>query len=103
MFCVIVSDITVENILMSEFITHKLMFKFNKSNIIAKISDVEKISVNSIQLCQLKNVLYLSVSSRAAVNVNERQISVLLDLEVKVNFVEKKILKKLNISYSIDC
>jgi hypothetical protein len=75
MLCVIVSNIIIENILMSEFITHKLMFKLNKSDIIVKISDIEKISVNSIQLCQLKNVLYLSVSSRAAVNVMRADFS----------------------------
>jgi len=79
------------------------MFKLNKSDIIMKISDIEKISVNSIQLCQLKNVLYSLISSRAAVNIDERQISALLNLKMKVNFVEKKVLKKLNISYSIDC
>jgi len=79
------------------------MFKFSKSNTIMKISDIEKISVNSIQLYQLKNVLYLSVSLRAAVNINEEQISALLDLRVEVNFVEKKVLKRLNISYFIDC
>jgi len=103
MLCVIVSDIIIKDILMSESITHKLMFKLNKSDIIAKISDIKKISVNNIQLYQLKNVLYLSVSLRAAVNIDERQISALLDLRTEVNFVEKKILKKLNISYSIDC
>jgi len=103
MLCVIVSDIIIKNILMSESITHKLMFKFSKSDIIVKISDIEKVNVNSIQSCQLKNVLYLSVSSRAAVNIDERQISALLDLKVKVNLVEKKILKRLNIFYSIDC
>jgi len=103
MLCVIVFNITIENILMSEFIAHKLMFKLSKLNIIAKISDIEKISVNNIQLCQLKNVLYLSVSLRGAVNVDEKQISALFDLKVKVNLVEKKILKKLNIFYSIDC
>jgi hypothetical protein len=74
-------------------------FKFNKSDIIVKISDIEKISVNSIQLCQLKNVLYLSVSSRAAVNVNEKQISVLLNLKVKVNLVEKRFLKAQHILF----
>jgi len=37
------------------------------------------------------------------VNVNKRQISVLLDLKMKVNLVKKKILKKLNIFYSINC
>jgi len=103
MLCVIVSDIIIKNILMFESITHKLMFKLNKSDIIMKISDIEKISVNSIQLCQLKNVLYSLISSRAAVNIDERQISALLNLKMKVNFVEKKVLKKLNISYSIDC
>jgi len=36
-------------------------------------------------------------------NINERQISALLNLKVKVNLVEKKVLKRLNISYSIDC
>jgi len=51
MLCVIVSDIIVENIFMFEFITYKLMFKLNKSDIITKISDIKKISVNSIQLC----------------------------------------------------
>ncbi len=103
MLCVIVSDITVKDILTSELITHKLMFKLSKLNIIAKISDIEKISVNSIQLCQLKNVLYLSVSSRAAVNIGEKQVLILLDSEVKVNLVEKEVLKRLNISYFIDC
>jgi len=103
MLCVIVSDIIIEDIFMFESITHKLMFKLSKSDIIVKIFDIEKISVNNIQLCQLKNVLYLSVNSRAAVNIDEEQISALLDLRVKVNLVEKKVLKRLNIFYSIDC
>jgi len=103
MLCIIVSDIIIEDILMSESIIHKLMFKFNKSDIITKISDIEKINVNSIQLCQLKNVLYLLVSLRAAMNIDEKQISALLDLKMKVNLVEKKILKRLSIFYSIDC
>ena len=103
MLCVIVSNIIIEDIFTSEFITHKLMFKLNKSNIIMKIFDIKKISVNSIQLCQLKNVLYLSVSLRAVMNINEKQISALLNLKMKVNLVEKKILKRLNISYFIDC
>jgi len=103
MLCVIVSDIIIEDIFMFESITHKLMFKLSKSDIIVKIFNIEKISVNNIQLCQLKNVLYLSVNSRAAVNIDEEQISALLDLRVKVNLVEKKVLKRLNIFYSIDC
>jgi len=88
---------------MYESITHKMVFKLSKSDIIAKISDIEKISVNNIQLCQLKNALYLLVSLKAVMNIDERQISALLDLKMKVNLVEKKILKRLNISYSIDC
>jgi len=103
MLCVIVSDIIIEDIFMFESITHKLMFKSDKSDIITKISDIKKISINSIQLCQLKNVLYLSVSLRAAVNIDEKQISALLDLRMKVNLIEKFFLKKLNIFYSIDC
>ena len=103
MLCIIVSNIIIEDILMFESITHKLMFKLSKSDIIVKISDIEKISVNSIQLCQLKNVLYLLISLKVAVNINERQISALLNLKMKVNLVEKKILKKLNIFYFIDC
>jgi len=103
MLCVIVSDIIIKDILMFESITHKLMFKLSKSDIIVKISDIKKISVNNIQLYQLKNVLYSLVSLRAAVNTDERQISALLDLKMKVNLVEKIFLKRLNIFYSIDC
>ena len=103
MLCVIVSDIIIKDIFMFESITHKLMFKLSKSDIIVKISDIKKISVNNIQLYQLKNVLYSLVSLRAAVNIDKRQISALLDLKMKVNLVEKKILKRLNIFYSINC
>ena len=103
MLCVIVFDIIIEDILMFKLIVHKLMFKLSKLNIIVKISDIEKINVNSIQLSQVKNILYLSASLRAAVNVNEKQISALLNLRMKVNLIEKEILKKLNIFYSIDC
>jgi len=67
------------------------MFKFNKSDTITKISDIEKINVNSIQSYQLKNVLYLLISLRAVMNIDERQVSALLDLKMKVNLVEKKI------------
>jgi len=103
MLCIIVSNIIIEDILMFESITHKLMFKLSKSDIITKIFDIEKISVNSIQLYQLKNVLYLSVSLRAVMNIDKRQISALLNLRTEINFVEKKILKRLNIFYFIDC
>jgi len=36
-------------------------------------------------------------------NIDEEQVSALFDLRVKVNFVEKKILKRLNIFYFINC
>ena len=42
------SDITVENILTSGSMTHKLMFKLNKSDIIFKISEIEKVNINSL-------------------------------------------------------
>jgi len=51
MLCTIVSDIIVEDIFMFRSITHKLMFKLSKLDTITKIFDIEKISVNSIQLC----------------------------------------------------
>jgi len=79
------------------------MFKLSKSDIIMKIFNIEKVNVNNIQSYQLKNVLYSSVSLRAAVNIDEEQISVLLDLKVEVNLVEKKVLKRFNIFYFFDC
>ncbi len=44
----VVSDITVENILTSELVAHKLMFKSGKSDIIFKISETEKVNINSL-------------------------------------------------------
>ena len=63
MLCAVISDITVENILTSESVTHKLMFKSEKSDVIMKISESDKINVNSIKTHQLSNVLYSSTSS----------------------------------------
>jgi len=48
MLWAVVSDITVENILTSESVTHKLMFKLSKSDIIFKISETEKVNINSL-------------------------------------------------------
>jgi len=44
----VVSDITVKNILTSGSVTHKLMFKLNKPDIIFKISETEKVNINSL-------------------------------------------------------
>ena len=44
----VVSDVTVKNILTLRLMTHKLMFKLNKSDIIFKISETEKININSL-------------------------------------------------------
>jgi len=96
------SDITVENILTSELMTHKLMFKLSKSDIIFKISETEKVNINSLQTFSLFNVLYLSVSSRAIVKVEEGQVSALINISTEVNLVEECILQKLNVSYTVD-
>jgi hypothetical protein len=45
----VVSDITVKDILTLRSVTHKLMFKLSKSDIIFKISETEKVNINSIQ------------------------------------------------------
>jgi hypothetical protein len=49
MLWAVMSDITVKNILTSELMTHKLMFKLSKSDIIFKISETEKVNINSLQ------------------------------------------------------
>lgn len=48
MLYTVVFNITVKDILIFKFITHKLIFKFNKSDIIIKTFNIEKISVKSI-------------------------------------------------------
>ena len=72
MFCTVVSDITVENILTSEFITHKLMFKSEKSDLIVKIFETEKINVNSVKTHHIINILYFSVSSCTVVDIEDK-------------------------------
>jgi len=67
----VVSDITVKNILTSRLMTHKLMFKLSKSDIIFRISETEKVNINSLQTFLLFNVLYLFISSRTIVKVEE--------------------------------
>ena len=67
----VVSNIIVENILTSEFIVHKLMFKSKKSDLIVKISETEKINVNNVKTHCIMNILYFSVSSCAVVNIED--------------------------------
>jgi len=98
----VVSDITVEDILTSRLMTHKLMFKLSKSDIIFKISETEKININSLQTFSLFNVLYSSVSSRTIVKVEEGQVLALIDISAEVNLVKECILQKLNVFYTVD-
>jgi len=98
----VMSDITVENILTSELMTHKLMFKLSKSDIIFKISETEKVNINSLQTLLLFNVLYLFVSLRTIVKVEEGQVSALIDISAEVNLVKECILQKLNVFYTVN-
>jgi len=97
-----VSDITVENILTSEPVAHKLMFKLSKSDIIFKISETEKVNINSLQTFLLFNVLYSFISLRAIVKVEGGQVSALINTDAEVNLVKECILQKLNVSYTVD-
>jgi len=96
------SDITVKNISTSELMTHKLMFKLSKSDIIFKISEIKKVNINSLQTFLLFNVLYLFISSRTIVKVEEGQVSALINTSAEVNLVKECILQKLNVSYTVD-
>jgi len=78
------------------------MFKLSKSDIIFKISGIKKVNINSLQTFLLFNVLYLSVSLKAIVKVEEGQVSALIDINAKVNLVEECILQKLNVFYTVD-
>jgi len=97
-----VSDITVKNILTLKLMAHKLMFKLNKSDIIFKISETEKININSLQTFLLFNVLYSFISSKAIVKVEEGQVSALIDIDAEVNLVKECILQKLNVFYTVN-
>ena len=102
MLCAVISDITVENILTSESVTHKLMFKSEKFNVIMKISKLNKINVNSIKTHQLSNVLYSSASSQVIVKVKNEHVSVLLDFRAEVNLMQKSVLQKLGVLYTVN-
>ena len=72
MFCTVVSDITVENILTFESVTHKLMFKSEKSDLIVKIFKTKKINVNNIKTHCITDILYFSVSFHAVVDIEDK-------------------------------
>jgi len=78
------------------------MFKSSKLNIIFKISETEKVNINSLQTFLLFNVLYSFISLRAIVKVEEGQVSALIDISAEVNLVKECILQKLNVSYTVD-
>ncbi len=78
------------------------MFKLSKSDIIFKISETEKVNINSLQTFSLFNVLYLSVSWKAIVKVEKGQVSALIDTDAEVNLVKEHILQKLNVFYTVD-
>ena len=68
----VVSNIIIENILTSEFIIYKLMFKSKKSDFIVKIFKTEKVNVNSVKTHCIINILYFSASFCAVVNIEDR-------------------------------
>ena len=67
----VVSDIIVENILTSESVTHKLMFKSEKFDLIVKIFETERINVNNVKTHCIMNILYFSASSCTIVNIED--------------------------------
>ena len=69
--CAVVSNITVENILISESVAHKLMFKSEKSDLMIKIFETERINVNSVKTHCIMNILYFSASSCAVVDIED--------------------------------
>ena len=71
MLCAVVFNIIIENILTSELIIHKLMFKSEKSDLIVKIFETEKINVNNVKTHHIMNILYFSVSFCAVVDIED--------------------------------
>ena len=65
----VVSDIIIKNILTSESVTYKLMFKSEKSDLIVKIFKTEKVNVNNVKTHCIMNILYFSVSSCAVIDI----------------------------------
>ena len=71
MFCAVVSNIIIENILTSKSVIHKLMFKSEKSDLIVKIFETERINVNNVKTHCITNILYFSASSCTVVNIED--------------------------------
>ena len=68
----VVFNIIVENILTSEFIIYKLMFKSEKSDLIIKIFKTEKVNVNNVKTHCIINILYFSASSCAVIDIEDK-------------------------------
>ena len=98
----VVLDITVENILTSESVTHKSIFKSEKFNVIKNIPELNRVNVNNVKTHQLLNVLYFLISSQAIVKVENEWVSALLDFRAEVNLMLKSVLQKLKMSYTVN-
>ena len=72
MFCAVVFNIIVEKILTSKSVIYKLMFKSEKSDLIVKIFETEKVNVNNVKTHCIINILYFSVSSCAVINIRDK-------------------------------
>ena len=71
MLYAVVSNIIIENILTSESVTYKLIFKSEKSDLIVKIFETERVNVNSVKTHCIMNILYFSASSCAVVDIED--------------------------------
>ena len=91
MLCAVVFNIIVENILTSELIAHKLMFKSKKSDLIVKIFETEKVNVNNVKTYCIMNILYFSASFCAVIDIKNEQVKVLLNFKIKMNLIQKMI------------
>ena len=87
MLKITVLNIIIKDLLISVSITHKIIFKSVKLNIIDCILNLNKVQVNSEEI-KLKELLYFLVSLYAVVEIKNARISVLLNTEVKINLIE---------------
>lgn len=96
-----VSNIMIKNLLTSVSITHKMMFKSVKSNIINCILNLSKIQINSTEI-KIKKSLYFSVNLCAVIEIKNVRISVLLNTEMKINLIKMKLIKSLKILFTVN-
>ena len=99
MLYAVVFNIIVENILTSELIAHKLMFKSEKSDLIVKIFKTEKINVNSIKTHCITNILYFLISSHTVIDIKDEWVKALFNFETEMNLIQKIILQSMKILY----